>query len=590
MTIEKNPLVSVVISGLNAEKYLAEAIDSILVQTYENFELIIVNDGSTDTTEDIILSYKDRRIKYIKNETNLGLAASLNKGIKLANGKYIARLDADDVSAKDRLEIQVKYLECKPEIAVCGSYYKAFSVNHSTVIQQPLMPKQIRTRLFFENPMGHSTTMIRSQIFKRDNLYYDESFKAAQDFALWCRISHKYDITNLPFILTDYRIHSSQISSSPLKQIEVDRIILKRQAEILLKGKLTDKEQFTHFQLMNKLAGLNRPRLNNNEVIEWINLLLEENNKNNEYNHKIFKQEMARWLRNTSILHELNCGQTKMHDNLNTDRAEKTFIRERFINVYNKCINFNSPQTWNEKIQVLKFSYKRSKKQATTLTDKYLVKDYVKNIVGEQYLNKLYAVYNEVDDIDFNSLPNEFVIKLNHGSGYNIICKDKLKLDVNIIKAKLKIWYKQNYYDCGLEWNYKNIKPRIIIEKLLKDDKKGVLMDYKVHVFNGRPLYIQIDIDRHSNHKRCFYNIRWEKQPFTLHYPYYEGKIEKPDNLDKMLDIATKLAGSYESLRIDLYNINGKIYFGEITFFPGNGFEKFYPNKYDIVWGDKLQV
>jgi glycosyltransferase involved in cell wall biosynthesis len=583
MTVNNTPLVSVVISALNAEKYIGTAIDSILAQTYTNFELIIINDGSTDNTEDIILSYKDRRIRLVKNETNLGLAKSLNKGIKLADGKYIARLDADDIAAKDRFEVQIKYLEYKPEIAVCGSYYRAFSEDNSTIIRQPLISEQIKIRLFFENPMGHPTVMMRNQIFKKDNYSYNESFRTAQDYDLWCRISHKYDITNLPFVLTDYRIHSSQVSSTPLEQLRADRVILIRQAEYLLKRKLTKKEQFTHFQLMKRTKGLNSPHLNHTKVIEWIKLLLEANNRNNVYDQEAFKREMSRWFQITDT-------SDKMLISLNSEEIEREFIRKRFLKIYKRNMNFDSPQTWNEKIQVLKFSYKRNKKEVTKLTDKYLVREYVKNIVGEKYLNKLYAVYDKVDNIDFDRLPDKFVIKLNHGSGYNIICKDKVNLDLSTIKTKLKRWYEQNYYYLGYEWNYKNIRPLIIIERLLEDSTKDILIDYKFHVFNGRPLYIQVDVDRFLNQKRCFYNTKWKKQPFTLGYPYYEGKIEEPNNLDEMIDIAKKLAAHYESVRIDLYNIAGKIYFGEITFFPGNGFESFYPYKHDFIWGNKLQI
>jgi glycosyltransferase involved in cell wall biosynthesis len=296
MPVNKKPLVSVVISTLNTEKYLRDAINSILSQTYANFELILINDGSTDHTEDIVQSYKDFRIKYINNGENFGIPKSRNKGIRAATGKYIAVLDADDTAAKDRLKIQVKYLENKPEVAVCGSYYRAFSENRSTIIHQPLMPKQIKARLFFENPVGHSTALIRSRIFKDDNLYYDNSLKIAHDYDLWCRISHKYNIANLPFALINYRIHTSQITRTNLLLMQEDQIVLNRQAEYLLKRKLTEDEKIRHFQLMGRIADLNIPAKDNEKIKEWVNYLIKTNNKNKVFPCENFNTEMDIWL------------------------------------------------------------------------------------------------------------------------------------------------------------------------------------------------------------------------------------------------------------------------------------------------------
>jgi glycosyltransferase involved in cell wall biosynthesis len=301
MTKNKTPLVSVIMPAFNSEKYIGEAIDSILAQTYKHFELIIINDGSVDKTAEIVTSYNDKRIKYFDNGTNLGIPKSSNKAIIYSKGKYIAILDQDDIAAKDRFEIQVKYLENKPEVAVCGSFYEVFNENSSIITRQPLMPKQIKTRLFFENPMGNPTVMMRNQIFKKDHLYYDESLKISSDFDLWCKVSHKYDIANLPFILTKYRDHSSQYSDNTLLMHKGDRVVLNRQAENLLKRKLAKEEQLIHFQLMNRLKGLDRPRVKYKNIMNWVDLLLEANLSNNVYDHETFKKEMKRWLERANL-------------------------------------------------------------------------------------------------------------------------------------------------------------------------------------------------------------------------------------------------------------------------------------------------
>ena len=296
MTKSKTSLVSVIMPAFNAEKYIGEAIDSILAQTYKHFELIIINDGSVDKTSEIVSSYYDKRIKYIDNETNRGIPKSSNNAIRYSKGKYIALLDDDDIAAKDRFEIQVQYLEKKPEVAVCGSYYEVFNENSSRIMRQPLMPKQIKARLFFENPMGNPTVMMINQIFKKDHLYYDEALKISSDFDLWCKVSHKYDMANLPFVLTKYRDHSSQYSNNTLLMRKGDRAVLNRQAENLLKRKLTEEEQLIHFQLMNRLKGLDRPSVDYKYILNWVDLLLEANLSNNVYDHETFKIEMKRWL------------------------------------------------------------------------------------------------------------------------------------------------------------------------------------------------------------------------------------------------------------------------------------------------------
>jgi glycosyltransferase involved in cell wall biosynthesis len=195
----------------NGEKYLREAIESMLNQTYTNFEFLIINDGSTDTTEEIILYYKDERIRYVKNEQNLKLIASLNKGLDLANGKYIARMDADDISLPERLEKQVEYLEKNPEIGVLGSWVKTIGLTQNKEIKFKSGYNNVRFELFFQNYLHHPSVMRSRDVLFQHNLKY-ENFIHAEDYAFWIKLSNYTKIDILPEFLLLYRLHGNNIS------------------------------------------------------------------------------------------------------------------------------------------------------------------------------------------------------------------------------------------------------------------------------------------------------------------------------------------------------------------------------------------
>jgi len=229
----KKPLVSVIMAVYNGEKFLREAIESILNQTYANFEFLIINDGSTDLTEEIILSYSDLRIRYIKNETNLKLIASLNKGLDLANGKYIARMDADDISLPKRLEKQVDFLEENQEIGVLGTGVKTIGLENNYEVHFKQGHNQIRFELFFHNYLHHPTVMLRNDLIKKNKIYY-ENYLHAEDYALWIKLTEFTKIDILPEILLNYRIHESNISEIHKNQQQIQTsYIRKNQIQLL---------------------------------------------------------------------------------------------------------------------------------------------------------------------------------------------------------------------------------------------------------------------------------------------------------------------------------------------------------------------
>lgn len=223
-------LVSVLMPAYNAEKYIAQAIESILGQTFDDFEFIILNDCSKDRTEEIILSYNDPRIVYLKNEQNLGVAVTLNNGLAAATGKYIARMDADDISLPERLEKQVAHLEANEDIAVLGTNVELFNENGTiSTGWSATDSEQMKVDLLFACGLAHPSVMMRTEVI-RELGGYDVEFNGLEDYELWCRVLQKSKVAMLPDILLRYRIHGSQVTQNPsLRYRELYRALKTRQ-------------------------------------------------------------------------------------------------------------------------------------------------------------------------------------------------------------------------------------------------------------------------------------------------------------------------------------------------------------------------
>lgn len=253
-------------------------------------------------------------------------------------------------------------------------------------------------------------------------------------------------------------------------------------------------------------------------------------------------------------------------------------------------LNLNNPSTFNEKLQWLKL-YDHNQNY-TMLVDKYLAKEKVASIIGEEYIVPTLGVWDNVEDINFDMLPDKFVLKTTHDSGGVIICKDKKTLDVNNVKKLLHNSLNRDYYLLYREWPYKNVQHRIICEEYL-DNNGHQPDDYKILCFNGKPNNTMVCVDRETGTtKYYFFDNSWNlircngwgmKAPdgFTL---------PRPENLDEMLSIASKLSRNIPTVRVDLYNINGKVYFGELTFFPDSGFDSRITKSCDLEFGAQVNL
>ena len=271
--------------------------------------------------------------------------------------------------------------------------------------------------------------------------------------------------------------------------------------------------------------------------------------------------------------------------------TDKIYLKIAYRLAIGKSLNLENPRTFNEKLQWLKL-YDRQPKYIT-MVDKYRVRKYIADIIGEEYLIPLLGVWENAKDIDFDTLPNQFVLKCNHDSGSIIICKDKSQLDKKSIVRKLNKALKNTGYWFGREWPYKNVKPCIIAEKYMIDAESKDLLDYKIHNFNGVPKVILVCSKRFSEKGVCedFYSPEWIKLDLKRpNHPTSDEKIDKPDELVEMLKLAKIISSKLPFARTDFYIVNKKLYFGEITLYPAAGFDKFSPEKWDEILGGWIKL
>lgn len=246
------------------------------------------------------------------------------------------------------------------------------------------------------------------------------------------------------------------------------------------------------------------------------------------------------------------------------------------------------PRRWTEKLQCYKMYYRNP--VLNTCVDKYEVRKYIENKGFSELLVKLYGVWDNANKIDFTLLPQSFILKTTDGGGGEtvLIVKDKSNVDLEVIKEKLNSWLDRKSIDAGREWAYTGIKKsQIIAEELLinKNNQEAGIEDFKILCFNGEPKYIIVDKDRYIDHKRNFYTTKWERKNVTTDHEQFEEEYPKPKNLDQMLQIAHELSKDFPFVRVDLYDVDCKIYFGELTFYPWTGYVQFTPDEFDFELG-----
>ncbi len=286
-SMEVNPKISVIMPVYNGEKYLREAIDSILKQTFTDFEFIILNDGSIDKTEEIILSYDDHRIVYVKNESNLKVEETLNKGIQLAKGEYIARMDADDISLPERFEKQLKVMEKNPNIDICGSWMQRFNDHGDINIRHNVETHdEIKVHMLFYTAFAHNVLLIKKEFF--EHYRYIKQYDRAEDYDLWIRSIDQCSFYNIQEVLVKYRMHNAQVTQRSEDDINPAWIEVNKGYLDRIGYSLNDKERECFYSL-------NRPQLNTYRKSEkLIKKILMHNEKSGYFDQDILKRELGK--------------------------------------------------------------------------------------------------------------------------------------------------------------------------------------------------------------------------------------------------------------------------------------------------------
>jgi len=263
-----------------------------------------------------------------------------------------------------------------------------------------------------------------------------------------------------------------------------------------------------------------------------------------------------------------------------------SYVRKVYQKKTGERLNLDNPTKFNEKLQWLKLYYRIP--VLTRVVDKYESKRVVSERLGENRAVPTAALYERADDICLAELPSAVALKATHGSGWNIIARDKSELNERVVRDYFRFWTGKSYYTYSKEWAYKSVRPRVICEPLLIDENGELPLDYKMFCFAGKAQFVQVDFDRFTDHTRAFYDLDWKKQPFSIGYPLSEKTVDKPAPLSTMVAIAEKLSYDMPFLRVDFYVVDDQLFVGELTLYPGNGMEKFSDESWNRRLGDLL--
>jgi hypothetical protein len=275
--------------------------------------------------------------------------------------------------------------------------------------------------------------------------------------------------------------------------------------------------------------------------------------------------------------------------------SDKFYLKKKFLKIHGYPLSWENPRTLNEKMQWLKINDRRPIN--TLLADKFAVRAYIAEHFGEEFLIPLLFKTTKPTELKPENLPQEpFIIKSNHDSGNYIIVRDKTTVDWHSVQLQFKWSMAFNYYFQDREWQYKNIKPCILVEKLLQQKDGKIPNDYKLHCINGSAAFVYVSVDREGKNKRNIYDKNWNELHFTFaakgkNISNIRGEeIEPPLSYPKMIEFAEQIAQLYPYVRVDFYDVDGKLYFGEVTHHHGGGFDRFSPVEWDLKWGEMIEL
>lgn len=567
-----NVKVSVIIPVYNVEKYLAQCLDSVINQTLKDIEIICVDDGSPDNSGKILDEYaaRDARIRVI-HQKNAGQGVARNVAMQIAKGEYIQFLDSDDWLAPNACEIL--YTKAKKHNLDMLNF-AGTNVDDATGVMtqwpgQTMSYAPSDREIFTAQEVQGMDVPISAARFLYRRAFLDDNnirFPAGLFFEdnVFCHHSrlHLDMYGTESTILYFRRVHGGSVTQNWDKNFAsyigiiyvLDKMFDAHEMDKTYVAGIIEQYCLTAWKKYNSFSKEYKSK-HKSALYALLDRMQGKYTFAKFDFHKIMMDEYKSWLKRAGV---------RRH-----------------------CLAW--PRTFNEKIQWLKLFEATPEK--TRLTDKFLVRDWVSEKIGEKYLIPVLGVYDNADDIDFDALPDRFVIKCNHASAFNIIVQDKSTLDIPAVRRQLNDWLYQNFaYMAGLELQYRDIQPKLVIEEFVTNDGSA-LYDYKFWCFNGRVCFMQFRDDFSDNLKMVFYDMDWNKLPFYYNHPQYDKDLPKPDNFQEMIDIAQKLCAGFAMVCVDLYRLNnGDIKFGEMTFSRTTGAAKWNAEKYNRMLGKMIKL
>lgn len=615
------PKVSVVIPVYNAESRLKGCLDSIMEQTLEDIEIICVDGHSTDASLRILREYRDPRMRVlVLPQEKRGTGAARNQGLAAARGEYLSFLDAGSFLERETLQTAYQAaLEAYADIVVYGSDEYIQNEYRDTGLNR-----------------------VRRELLPQRNCFAgadipQKAFHAAAEHA-WDKLFQRTFIQKRGLEFQEIGVHNELLFTfaawASAQRITAVRDVLAH----YVKGDEAAKQDelaewwcaFDALYAWKQYLGAHGlyERFFKDYINYVVHLMADRAGRLEGESQQVFCRCMREdWMRHLGFYEarddlfydseELEACKRIVYSGASEDTGNfggagpapvrKTYdfyihlppekyeeeLKIWFKRRTGENLDLEHPKTFNEKIQWLKLYDSTPLK--TRLADKYLVRDWVKEKIGEEHLIPLLGVWDHFDEIDFDKLPEQFVLKANHGCSYNMIVKDKSKLDLDAARKKFDRWLQTNYaFSAGLELHYMNIPPKIIAEQYIEE--LGRLYDYKLMCFGGEVKFLFVITGRDQNntigrsHRRTLFTKNWERMPVQMLYAPAEYEIPRPQGLDQMIRLAETLSQGFATVRVDFYEVSGHVYFGEMTFTSDSGRAKTIPEEFGHEMGGWIQL
>lgn len=571
-----NIKVSIVIPVYNVDKYLHKCLDCIANQSLKEIEVICVNDGSTDMSLSILENYakKDKRF-IVFNQQNQGAGQSRNNGLNYATGEYLLFMDADDWIDKRFCEELYNAAKAgKADIVETTKSYNFYTNGHQELFNKRKMIGFVANGNYFRRDVVWDK-LFRADFVRKNNILFSNGLCHNDAFFTLQSLYYSNKIVKVDTAI----YYHNKGNENSIRHTKTDKKLLSQLDMFIIEIDFINSHYFSYDEYKHNYHKLYKTAKRKYKYIKAVDAKIEYKKKllYIKQNNKFPYPKILAGIKNLFSRKHREEYAAKL---IPLDRYPEE-LKKKYFSKMKRQLDLNNPVSFNEKIQWLKLYDSTPLK--SLLADKYRSKKYVGNLIGEDHIIPLLGVWDNFDDIDFEMLPDSFVLKCNHGCRMNLIVKDKSKLNLKKAKKNFDTWMKEDFgLMKGFQLHYCSIPRKIIAEEYVNLNEKGVVKEYKFYCYNDKCRHVLVCEEGDTKKEYINFDMDYNCLMLSPRSTYRE-KILLPDNFDEMVKIAEKLSQGFLFVRVDLYNTKGKIYFSEMTFTPGSGFNTYYPE-----WDNKL--